>query len=51
MRVGDELEPSLLFLKMEEGGHPPRNSEQPLEAGKDKEADSPLAPPGGNAAQ
>lgn len=42
---GEECHPSLLVLKMEGGGHKPRDSEQPLEARKGKETDSSPEPP------
>lgn len=42
--MGDELDPPLLVLKMEEGGHKARTSEQLPEAGKDKEPILPWSP-------
>ena len=45
------LDPPLLVLKMDDWGLKPQEYEQPAEIGKEKEMDSPLAPPKGNAAE
>lgn len=42
--MGDELDPSLLVLKMEEEGHKARTSEQLPGAGKDKQPILPWSP-------